>query len=54
MKNIFELDAPKGTSIAGHLLDLGRDPLEFLTDCGRNYGDINSFTVRINSCLFNC
>ncbi|MGB3652380.1 MAG: cytochrome P450 [Rivularia sp. (in: cyanobacteria)] len=40
MKDIFELDAPKGSSIAGHLLDLGRDPLEFLTDCGRNYGDI--------------
>ncbi|MGB3640751.1 MAG: cytochrome P450 [Rivularia sp. (in: cyanobacteria)] len=40
MKDIFELDAPKGTSIAGHLLDLGNDPLGFLTDCGRNYGDI--------------
>ncbi|WP_414619833.1 cytochrome P450 [Calothrix sp. CCY 0018] len=38
--DIFELDAPKGNSIAGHLLDLGNDPLGFLTDCGRNYGDI--------------
>lgn len=40
MKDIFELDAPQGNSIAGHLLDLGNDPLSFLTDCGRNYGDI--------------
>ena len=40
MKDIFELDAPQGNSIAGHLLDLGNNPLGFLTDCGRNYGDI--------------
>ncbi len=39
-KDIFELDAPQGNSIAGHLLDLGNNPLGFLTDCGRNYGDI--------------
>lgn len=38
--DIFELDAPKGNSIAGNLIDLGNDPLSFLTDCGRNYGDI--------------
>ncbi|MGB3757191.1 MAG: cytochrome P450, partial [Rivularia sp. (in: cyanobacteria)] len=38
--DIFELDAPKGNSIAGHLIDLGNNPLDFLTDCGRNYGDI--------------
>ena len=39
-KDIFELDAPQGNSIAGHLIDLGNNPLGFLTDCGRNYGDI--------------
>ncbi|MGF1675010.1 MAG: cytochrome P450 [Rivularia sp. (in: cyanobacteria)] len=50
--DIFELDAPKGNSIAGHLLDLGSHPLEFLTDCGRNYGDIVPLQLGLTSaCL---
>ncbi len=52
MKDIFELDAPKGSSIAGHLLDLGSHPLEFLTDCGRNYGDIIPLQLELTpACL---
>jgi cytochrome P450 len=38
--DIFELESPEGNTIAGHLLDLGRDPLGFLTHCARNYGEI--------------
>jgi cytochrome P450 len=38
--DIFELEAPEGNTIAGHLLDLGRDPLRFLTHCAHNYGEI--------------
>ncbi len=52
MKDIFELDAPKGNSIAGHLIDLGNNPLDFLTDCGRNYGDIIPLQLGLTSaCL---
>lgn len=38
--DIFELESPEANTIAGHLLDLGRDPLGFLTACGRDYGEI--------------
>jgi cytochrome P450 len=38
--DIFELEAPEANTIAGHLLDLGRDPLGFLTHCAHNYGEI--------------
>lgn len=38
-KDVFELPAPPANSIVGHLLDLGQDPLGFLTAC-RDYGDI--------------
>lgn len=37
--DIFELPSPPVNSIVGHLLELGQDPLEFLTRC-RDYGDI--------------
>ncbi|MBW4643138.1 MAG: cytochrome P450 [Goleter apudmare HA4340-LM2] len=40
MPDIFELPGPKSNSVEGSLLDFGRDPLGFLTKCGREYGDI--------------
>lgn len=39
-KNIFELDGPEGNSIVGNLAELGADPLGFLMECDRTYGDI--------------
>lgn len=38
-QDVFELPAPPGNTIVGHLLDLAQDPLGFLTQC-RDYGDI--------------
>jgi cytochrome P450 len=38
-QDVFELPAPEGKTIVGHLLDLSNDPLGFLTKC-RDYGDI--------------
>ncbi|MBD2594887.1 cytochrome P450 [Nostoc spongiaeforme FACHB-130] len=38
-QNVFELSAPPVNSIVGHLLELGQDPLGFLSRC-RDYGDI--------------
>lgn len=38
-QTVFELPGPKGNSLAGNLLDLGQDPLGFLTRC-RDYGDL--------------
>jgi cytochrome P450 len=38
-QDVFELPAPEGNTIVGHLLDLSNDPLGFLTKC-RDYGDI--------------
>ncbi|ALF56155.1 cytochrome P450 [Nostoc piscinale CENA21] len=38
-KDVFELSAPPVNSIVGHLLELGQDPLGFLSRC-RDYGDI--------------
>jgi cytochrome P450 len=31
---------PKGLPILGHLVDLARDPLSFLTACSRDHGDV--------------
>jgi cytochrome P450 len=39
-QDIFELPGPEGNSIAGSLIELGNDPLGFLTQCAREYGDI--------------
>ncbi|WP_414548856.1 cytochrome P450 [Anabaena sp. CCY 0017] len=39
VRDVFELPAPPVNSIVGHLLELGQDPLGFLTRC-RDYGDI--------------
>jgi cytochrome P450 len=38
-QDVFELPAPEGKTIVGHLVDLSNDPLGFLTKC-RDYGDI--------------
>ena len=35
---------PKGRPVIGNLLDYSRDPLSFLTNCAREYGDV----VRLN------
>lgn len=39
-QDIFDLPGPQGNSIVGSLVDLGNDPLAFLTRCAREYGDI--------------
>jgi cytochrome P450 len=39
-QDLFELPTPEGNTIAGHLLDLGRDPLGFLTRIAQDYGEI--------------
>lgn len=39
-RDIFELPGPKGNALVGNLLDLSQDPLAFLTQCARKYGDI--------------
>jgi cytochrome P450 len=39
-QNIFELDGPPGSAILGNLGELGEHPLDFLTTCDRDYGDI--------------
>ena len=31
---------PRGLLVIGHLVNLARDPLGFLTDCSREYGDV--------------
>lgn len=32
--------SPKGRYLVGNLLDYSRDPLEFLSRCAREYGDV--------------
>lgn len=52
-QDIFELPAPSINSIVGHLLDLGQDPLGFLTRC-RDYGDIVPLQLGLTpTCLLN-
>ncbi len=38
--DLFDLPGPKGNSLVGSLVVLGRDPLDFLTQCAQEYGDI--------------
>jgi cytochrome P450 len=35
-----EAHGPRGLPVLGHLIDLARDPLGFLSDCAREYGDV--------------
>ncbi|MBE9127602.1 MULTISPECIES: cytochrome P450 [unclassified Coleofasciculus] len=37
---IVELPSPEGNTLVGNLIDLGHDPLGFLTQCARDYGGI--------------
>ncbi|WP_017652954.1 cytochrome P450 [Fortiea contorta] len=51
-KTIFELPGPKGDSLVGSLVDFGQAPLDFLTRCGREYGDIVPMYLALNpACL---
>jgi cytochrome P450 len=51
-KDIFELPGPTGNSLVGSLIDLGQDPLGFLTKCAREYGDIVPLDLGLTSaCL---
>jgi hypothetical protein len=51
-KDIFELPGPTGNSLVGSLIDLGQDPLGFLTKCTREYGDIVPLHLGLTSaCL---
>lgn len=46
-QDLFELPAPEGNSIVGNLVDLGNDPLGFLTRC-RDYGSIVPLRLGLN------
>jgi cytochrome P450 len=39
-QDIFELPGPEGNTLVGNLAELAQDPLGFLTNCAREYGDI--------------
>jgi len=39
-QDLQELPGPEGNSLVGNLVQLGQDPLGFLTDCASQYGDI--------------
>lgn len=39
-QDLLELPGPEGNSLVGNLAQLGKDPLGFLTQCAREYGDI--------------
>lgn len=39
-QDLLELPGPEGNSLVGNLTQLGEDPLVFLTNCAREYGDI--------------
>jgi cytochrome P450 len=47
-QDLSTLPAPAGDGIAGNLIDLGRDPLGFLTQC-RDYGDIVPLRLGLTS-----
>jgi cytochrome P450 len=50
-QDVFTLPAPEGHGIAGNLIDLGNDPLGFLTRC-RDYGEIVPLRLGLtSSCL---
>src|SRR5689334_5313841 len=36
---------PKGVPLLGNALAFGRDPLCFLTECARRYGDVAAFRI---------
>jgi cytochrome P450 len=51
-QDFLDLPGPQGNTIAGNLLDLGQDPLGFLTRCAREYGEIVPIRLGLTStCL---
>ncbi|MDX2214817.1 MAG: cytochrome P450 [Oculatellaceae cyanobacterium bins.114] len=51
-QDVLDLPGPQGNTIAGSLLELGRDPLGFLTHCAREFGDIVPLQLGLTStCL---
>ncbi|MCM1983747.1 cytochrome P450 [Lyngbya confervoides] len=52
VQDVLDLPGPQGNTIAGSLLDLGRDPLGFLTQCAREFGDMIPIQLGLTSaCL---
>lgn len=50
----FELAGPEGNPLVGNLVELSNAPLEFLTRCGREYGDIVPLYLGLTpACLLN-
>jgi cytochrome P450 len=53
-QDIFDLSGPRGNTLAGSLLDMGADPLGFLTRCARDYGDLVPLQLGLTpACLVN-
>ncbi|MGB5960547.1 MAG: cytochrome P450 [Coleofasciculaceae cyanobacterium] len=51
-QDVLELPGPEGNSLVGNLVQLGEDPLSFLTDCASKYGDIIPLRLGLKSaCL---
>jgi cytochrome P450 len=51
VQDIFTLPAPEGDGIAGHLIELGKDPLGFFTRC-RDYGDLVPLRLGLTTTCF--
>ncbi|WP_040695483.1 cytochrome P450 [Nodosilinea nodulosa] len=53
-QDLFDLPGPRGNSLAGSLLEMGADPLGFLTQCSRDYGDLVPLQLGLTpACLVN-
>lgn len=51
-QDVLELPGPEGNSLVGNLVQLGEDPLGFLTECASKYGDIIPLRLGLKSaCL---
>jgi cytochrome P450 len=51
-KNLFDLPSPKAKILVGNLLDFGQDPLEFLSHCAREYGEIVPLNLGLTTGCF--
>lgn len=40
LKDIFTLPGPKGKFMVGNAVEFGKDPLGFMTECEKNYGEM--------------
>ncbi|MGG6239778.1 cytochrome P450 [Nodosilinea sp. AN01ver1] len=53
-QDVFDLPGPKGNSLAGNLLEMGADPLGFLTHCARNFDELVPMQLGLTpACLVN-